>query len=85
MAAIPGTPSEAGLLADGAAALDFLGGEGIAPNRLVIYGESLGSGVAVPLAAQREVASADTRSALHQRRRSRPVPLLVHPGCRAGA
>jgi hypothetical protein len=52
----PGTPSEAGLVADGAAALDFLGSEGIAPNRLVIYGESLGSGVAVPVAAQREVA-----------------------------
>jgi hypothetical protein len=52
-----GTPSESGLVADGAAALDFLDGEGIAPNRLVIYGESLGSGVAVFLAAQREVAS----------------------------
>ena len=52
----PGTPSEPGLIADGAAALDFLGGEGIAPDRLVIYGESLGSGVAVTLAAQREVA-----------------------------
>ncbi len=35
----PGTPSEAGLLADGAAALDFLGSEGITPDRLVIYGE----------------------------------------------
>lgn len=53
----PGTPSETGLVADGAAALDFLGGEGITPNRLVVYGESLGSGVAVALAAQREVAS----------------------------
>jgi fermentation-respiration switch protein FrsA (DUF1100 family) len=53
----PGTPSEWGLVADGAAALDFLGSDGIAPNRLVIYGESLGSGVAVPLAAQREVSS----------------------------
>lgn len=53
----PGTPSESGLVADGAAALDFLGGEGIAPNRLVVYGESLGSGVAVPLGAQREIAS----------------------------
>lgn len=52
----PGTPSETGLLADGAAAFDFLGGEGIAPNRLVIYGESLGSGIAVPLAAQRAIA-----------------------------
>jgi fermentation-respiration switch protein FrsA (DUF1100 family) len=53
----PGTPSESGLVADGVAALDFLGAEGIAPNRLVIYGESLGSGVAVPLAARRQVAS----------------------------
>jgi hypothetical protein len=52
----PGTPTEPGLIADGAAALDFLGGEEITPNRLVIYGESLGSGVAVPLAAKREVA-----------------------------
>ena len=52
----PGTPSERGLVADGVAVLDFLGGEGITPNRLVIYGESLGTGVAVPLAAQREVA-----------------------------
>jgi fermentation-respiration switch protein FrsA (DUF1100 family) len=53
----PGAPTEFGLLTDGGAALDFLGGAGIAPNRLVIYGESLGSGVAVPLAAQREVAA----------------------------
>jgi hypothetical protein len=53
----PGTPSEAGLIADGAAALDFLGAEGTTPNRVVIYGESLGSGVAVPLAAGRNVAS----------------------------
>jgi hypothetical protein len=53
----PGTPSESGLVTDGVAALDFLGGEGIAPNRLVIYGESLGSGVAVLLVARRQVAS----------------------------
>jgi fermentation-respiration switch protein FrsA (DUF1100 family) len=52
----PGTPSEAGLYADAAAALDFLAREGVMPNRLVLYGESLGSGVAVNLAAQREVA-----------------------------
>ena len=39
------------------AALDFLGREAIPPNRLVLYGESLGSGVAVALAAQRDVAA----------------------------
>jgi fermentation-respiration switch protein FrsA (DUF1100 family) len=52
----PGVPTETGLYADGAAALDFLASEGIPPNRLMLYGESLGSGVAVTLAAQREVA-----------------------------
>jgi uncharacterized protein len=52
----PGAPTENGLYADGAAAVDFLGREGISPNRLVLYGESLGSGIAVTLAAQRAVA-----------------------------
>jgi fermentation-respiration switch protein FrsA (DUF1100 family) len=52
----PGTPSESGLYADARAALGFLEHEGVAPNRLVLYGESLGSGVAVELAAQRDVA-----------------------------
>jgi uncharacterized protein len=52
----PGTPTEDGLCADGVAALDFLRQEGIAPSQLVLYGESLGSGVAVVLATQRDVA-----------------------------
>lgn len=52
----PGMPTEAGLCIDAAAALDFLGREGIPPERLVLYGESLGSGVAVQLAATRAVA-----------------------------
>lgn len=51
----PGTPN-AGFHTDGAAALDFLASGGITSNRVVLYGESLGSGVAVPLAAQRVVA-----------------------------
>ena len=53
----PGTPSETGFYTDGAAALDFLANDGIRPDRLVLYGESLGSGVAVALAAQRDVAA----------------------------
>jgi fermentation-respiration switch protein FrsA (DUF1100 family) len=48
----PGAPSEKGLYADGAAALAFLGREGIPPERVVLYGESLGSAVAVRLARQ---------------------------------
>jgi len=49
----PGRPSEAGLLADGRAALDHLAEGGFAPDRTVLYGESLGSGIAVALAAER--------------------------------
>ena len=53
----PGAPTEDGLYADGAAALEFLKREGIPPCRLVLYGESLGSGVAVPLAAHNGIAA----------------------------
>ena len=52
----PGTPSESGFYSDARAALAFLEHEGVASNRLVLYGESLGSGVAVELAARHEVA-----------------------------
>jgi fermentation-respiration switch protein FrsA (DUF1100 family) len=53
----PGTPSETGLGVDARAGLDFLHREGIAADRFVLYGESLGSGVAVDLAAQQPVAA----------------------------
>lgn len=49
----PGSPTEEGLYTDGRAALDFLPAAGVAPKRTVLYGESLGSGVAVHLAAER--------------------------------
>ncbi|WP_413205461.1 alpha/beta hydrolase [Rhodospirillum sp. A1_3_36] len=48
----PGNPSEAGLLADGRAALSFLRSQGLSPDHWVFYGESLGSGVAFQLAAE---------------------------------
>jgi uncharacterized protein len=47
-----GEPSEAGFRADAAAALAFLKRQGVGPERIVIFGESLGSGVAVMLAAE---------------------------------
>jgi fermentation-respiration switch protein FrsA (DUF1100 family) len=54
----PGAPSETGLYADAAAALDFLSRqEGIPASRLVLYGESLGSGVAAHMAAGRQIAA----------------------------
>jgi fermentation-respiration switch protein FrsA (DUF1100 family) len=51
----PGQPSEEGLYADGRGALDFLAARGIAPDRMVLYGESLGGGVAIEMARERQV------------------------------
>jgi len=48
----PGRPSEAGLLEDARAFLDRLEAEGYRPERTVLYGESLGTGVAVAIAAE---------------------------------
>ena len=48
----PGKPSESGLLTDGRAALDFLSRQKNKPNGIVLYGESLGSGIAVRLAGE---------------------------------
>ncbi len=53
----PGGPSEAGLYAAAAAALDFLRQEGIEGRRLVLYGESLGTAVAVEAATTAEIAA----------------------------
>jgi uncharacterized protein len=49
-----GTPSEKGLIIDGATAAAFLRANGVPPERLVYYGESLGTGVAVQLASREE-------------------------------
>lgn len=50
-----GSPSEAGLMRDGEAALAFLGQRGASGANLILYGESLGTGVAVALAGGHEV------------------------------
>jgi len=47
----PGNPSEDGLILDGKAGLSFLKEVGVNIDDIVLYGESLGSGVAVALAA----------------------------------
>jgi hypothetical protein len=47
-----GAPSEHGLIIDGATAAGFLRANGIGPERIVYYGESLGTGVAVQLASR---------------------------------
>jgi fermentation-respiration switch protein FrsA (DUF1100 family) len=47
-----GNPTEQGLYEDGATALSFLTQQGVASSQLVLYGESLGTGVATQLATQ---------------------------------
>src|SRR5262249_45834121 len=51
-----GKPTEGGLLLDAAAAYDFAASR-YPPERIVLWGESLGSGVAVALAAERKTAA----------------------------
>jgi len=51
-----GSPSEAALVADALVLFDFAAAQpAVDPQRIVAFGRSLGSGVAVPLAAQRAV------------------------------
>lgn len=50
-----GAPSEAALLADAQTAMEHVLERGYAVGQIVLYGESLGSGIAVALAARHEV------------------------------
>jgi len=52
-----GRPTEEANIADALAAYDHLIAHGVPGERIVAYGESLGSGQAVPLAAKRRVAA----------------------------
>ncbi|MHA1152791.1 MAG: alpha/beta hydrolase [Alphaproteobacteria bacterium] len=53
----PGKPTEDNLTADARLLLDWLVAQGVPPDRTVLYGESLGTGVAVKMAAEREFAA----------------------------
>ena len=51
----PGKPSEVGLYEDAQAVLNWLNQKGIPDTHIVLYGESLGSGVAIQMAAHRQL------------------------------
>ena len=53
----PGQPSEAGFVADAKGAMAHLQALGFRPGQIVLYGESVGTGVAVQLAAAADVAA----------------------------
>ena len=52
-----GSPSEKANVADATEVYDAVRASGIPANQIVLYGESLGSGIAVQVAAKREVAA----------------------------
>jgi hypothetical protein len=52
-----GAPTESGLMLDANAAYDWLVAQGVEPGRIVLVGESLGTGVAIQLAANHRVAA----------------------------
>lgn len=51
-----GSPSEEGLYADAAAAYDYMVNRGVPPQKIIGYGESLGSAVVLDLALKEEMA-----------------------------
>ncbi len=53
----PGTPNETGLAIDAEAAVGFLESTGIKASRIVVYGELLGTGLAIHLAAEGRAAA----------------------------
>lgn len=53
----PGWPTEEGLYRDARAVLDWLEKDGTAAERVVVYGESLGTGVAVQMGTERNLAA----------------------------
>lgn len=51
-----GSPSEKEVVRDGLAAYDYLADQDVAPERIVLYGDSLGGAVALAVAGQRRCA-----------------------------
>lgn len=52
-----GRPNQAWLTSDGMFAYDTLREFGVSPDNIVVYGESIGTGIATPVAVAREVAA----------------------------
>ncbi len=58
-----GSPSEEEVRLDGVAVFEYLIDDGVAPERIVLYGESLGAAVALAVAADRRCAGVVAQSA----------------------
>ncbi len=53
----PGTPTEENLIEDGMAGMRFLASTGVPSGQIILYGESLGTGVAAAVAQRNEIAA----------------------------
>ena len=53
----PGEPTEPGLYEDARAHLDWSAAQGIHPDEIVLYGESLGAAIAIQMAMERTIAA----------------------------
>ena len=69
----PGRPSEQGFYADGRANLAFLKAEGVAPDRTILFGESLGTAVAVQMATENRYRAVVLEAPIASVRRSAAV------------
>jgi hypothetical protein len=73
----PGLPTEPGLYEDGRAHLDWLARQGIEGDALVLFGESLGTAIAIQMATERDAAAlvleAPFASILHSARARYPM------------
>lgn len=72
----PGRPGEEEVYRDGLAVYDHLAGEGVAPERIVLYGESLGGAVALAVASRRRVAGVVLQSCFSS---APSVALRIYP------
>jgi fermentation-respiration switch protein FrsA (DUF1100 family) len=73
----PGQPTEAGLYDDARANLAFLGSENVRPEQTVLFGESLGTAVAIQMATEQPILAlileAPLASVLHSARARYPL------------
>ena len=74
-----GSPSEAGMIADAQAAYAFAAAR-VPAERIVVFGELLGTGVAVALAATQRIGRLILRGAVYLGGRHRRAGLLVSAG-----
>ncbi len=67
-----GTPSETGIYKDTDAAYAYLSGRGITPEKIIVYGESIGGAFAIDLAARKSVKALIVEDTFTS------VPAMVH-------